>query len=275
MKSQKSKVKSKKLFLVLLTFNFLLLPFTFAYAQGPEATPPETEELAAGGNVTLDFKDADIKSVLKIISYKSGVNIVATPEVIGVVTIRLKDVPWEGALDTIVKTYGFGYEWLNKNVIMVSTLEKLAEQRAIQMAAAEKEPLDTQAFFLNFSKAQDVKLAVERLVSERGKITLEVRTNTLIITDTKSNLIRISKIINELDRVTPQVLIEAKIIETNLTKGENLGIKWQFGATVKGSARPSTYPFMNKSTHPNFQPGAFVCDGPSLTDLFTYGTLDA
>ena len=102
------------------------------FAQKPEVEAPEIEEVAASGNITVDFKDADIKSVLKIIAYKSGVNIVSTPEVMGTVTIRLQDVYWEKALDTIVKTYGFGYEWLSDKVIMVSTLEKLAEQRRIQ-----------------------------------------------------------------------------------------------------------------------------------------------
>ncbi len=239
----------------ILFFVLTLGFYTVSFAQEQEAsniidtanplnTPvSSTEKAGVSENISLDFKDAEINNVLKIISYKSGVNIVATPEVRGLVTIRLQDVYWEEALDTIVRTYGFGYEWLSDKVIMVSTLEKLAEQRRIQEEAAVKEPLDTKAFDLNFIKADEVKTAIEKLVSERGKITLETRTNTLIITDTKSNLIRIGKMIKELDRATPQVLIEAKIIETNLTDTKNLGIRWTIGGTVQGSARPTTFPF--------------------------------
>jgi type IV pilus assembly protein PilQ len=245
------------------------------FAQEPEGKRLQAEELAVTGDVTLDFKDADIKSVLNIISYKSGVNIVATPEVIGAVTIRLRDVPWEKALDTIVRTYGFGYEWLSDKVILVSTLEKLAEQRKAQEEAAAKEPLDTQAFSLNFSKAEEVKTAIEKLVSARGKITIETRTNTLIITDTKSNLIKIGNVIKDLDRVTPQVLIEAKIVETNLTDNQNLGIKWQIGASAKGAGRPITYPFTDKATHSKHMPGIFSVEGPDMEDFFQFGTLSA
>jgi len=279
MKYQISNIKYQKYILI---FAFYLI-FAFcisSFAQEQEVKPPEAkaEELAAkGGNVTLDFKDADIKSVLKIISYKAGVNIVATPEVIGTVTIRLEDVPWEKALDTIVKTYGFGYEWLSDKVILVSTLEKLAEQRKIQEEAAAREPLDTLGFTLNFAKAEEIKTAIEKLVSERGKITLETRTNTLIITDTKSNLIKIGNIIKDLDRVTPQVLIEAKIVETNLTNVEKLGIKWTIGGTVQGSARPTTYPFTTHSEN-KYLPHDIIAPEKKPDEsgsLFKLGTLDA
>lgn len=234
------------------------------------------EELESSEKVTLDFKDADIRSVLKIISHKAGVNIVATPEVMGAVTIRLKNVPWEKALDTIIKTYGFGYEWLDDKVIMVSTLEKLAEQRRFQEEAAEKEPLATEAFILNFSKAEDVKNSIEKLVSERGRITVEIRTNSIIITDTKSNLIKIDKVLKSLDRVTPQVMIEAKIIETNLTDTDKLGIRWTISGTISAAGRPTTFPFTKKADS-KFLPDdipSHSTDPAEATSLFTLGTLD-
>ena len=229
--------------------------------EGKPETPEESEaektdedaflpaSLAASENVTMDFKDADIRNVLKIISYKSRVNIVATPEVMGNVTIKLQDVPWEKALDTIVKTYGFGYEWLGNKVIMVSTLERLSQQRQAEEEASLKEPLDTQTFPLNFSKAEDIKTAVEKLVSERGKITLEQRTNTLVITDAKSKLIKIGEVIRDLDKATPQVMIEAKIIEATLGSAEKLGIDWTMRVAVSGSARPTTFPFQTDEAY--------------------------
>jgi len=208
--------------------------------------------LSRAQNVTLDFKDADIHNVLKIISYKTGVNIVTTPEVMGSVTVRLVDVPWETALDVILKTYGFGYDRVSDKIIMVSSLEKLSQQRKSQQEVAEIEPFDTKTFALNFSKAEDIKNSIEKLISAKGKIALESRTNTLIITDTKSNLIKIGEVLKNLDKITPQVLIEAKIIETSLGSTEKLGIDWTTIAKVSGSKRPTFFPFLddkiNKST---------------------------
>jgi len=113
-------------------------------------------------NVTLDFNEADIRNVLKIISYKSGVNIVTTPDVIGNVTIRLVDVPWERALDVILKTYGFGYE-KQGNIILVTKMENINKIQA-------EEPLKTEIFNLKFLDAQDAQRALIPLLSVRGKI---------------------------------------------------------------------------------------------------------
>lgn len=205
------------------------------------------DRLSASKNITLDFKDADIQSVLRIIAYKSGVNIVTTPDILGNVTIRLVDVPWEQALDTITKTCGFGFERLSDKIIMVSSLERLAQQRKSLQEAAAMEPLDTQAFVLNFSKAEDVKISVEKLISPKGKITVENRSNTILITDIKSNLKLVGDIIKGLDKATPQVMIEARIIETTLGTAEKLGINWTAQITAAGAKRPTTIPFKRDS----------------------------
>jgi type IV pilus assembly protein PilQ len=217
-----------------------------AQAPAVEAVNADTPKDDASKNVTLDFKDADIRNVLKILAFKSGVNIVATPDVVGNVNIRLIDVPWQKALDTIVKTYGFGYEWLNDRVIMVSTLTKLAEQRKSQEEASEKEPLDTQTFVLNFSNSENIRPVIEKLLSPRGKITEEKRTNMLLITDTKSNLAKIEESIKRLDKITPQVMIEARIVETTLGSTEKLGIDWNLRVALSGSKRPTTFPWTSE-----------------------------
>ncbi|MCX5697157.1 MAG: hypothetical protein NTU54_04215 [Candidatus Omnitrophica bacterium] len=245
-------------------------------AAGVNLAPEHNESIKAPNDfVTLDFKDADIRNVLKIISYKSGINIVATPEVMGNVTIRLVGVQWEKALDTIVKTQDFGYEWLNDKVIMVSTLEKLSQQRKARQEAEVAEPVDTQTFVLNYSRAQDIKNALEKLVSTRGNITLESRTNTVIITDIKSNLLKIGEIIRQLDKMTPQVMIEAKIIETSLGSTDKLGIDWTLKIAASGAKRPTTLPFEaeNIGTGRNFLPKVQV---PSeLRDVTTTTYNDA
>ena len=110
----------------------------------------------APGNVTMDFKDADINNVLRILSYKSGMNIVAGKDVTGLITIRLTDVPWEKALDVILRTYGYTYE-REGNIIRVTTSANL-----------ENEELITEVFSLNYASAKNVPAAIEEMLSSRG-----------------------------------------------------------------------------------------------------------
>jgi type IV pilus assembly protein PilQ len=135
-------------------------------AVTPKAAEPAVleSELPAAGNVTFDFKDADITNVLKIISFKSGVNIVTTPDVIGNVSVRLTDVPWEIAMDIILKTYGFGYQ-RQGNVILVTKLENVAK-------IAAEEPLQVDIITLKFLDAQDAQKILIPLLSPRGKISV-------------------------------------------------------------------------------------------------------
>ncbi|MEI6831825.1 MAG: hypothetical protein WCK61_03865 [Candidatus Omnitrophota bacterium] len=123
-----------------------------------------TRDTASSGNVTLDFKEADINNVLKIISYKSGINIVTTPDVIGNVSVRLADVPWEVALGVILKTYGFGFQ-RQGNVILVTKIENVAK-------IAAEEALQTDIITLKFLDAQDAQKIIIPLLSPRGKISV-------------------------------------------------------------------------------------------------------
>lgn len=202
---------------------------------GASATPPVAAQAAdtpsSSGNVTIDFKDADIQNVLRILSFKSGVNIVAGKDVTGVVTIRLVDVPWEKALDVVLKTYGYAYD-REGNIIRVTTLENL-----------KKEDLSTEVYVLNYAQAAEVEKSIKDVLSERGKVRSDTRSNMLIVTDMPTTLQNVSKVIQRLDHATPQVVIEAKVIETTLGNADKLGIKWNLQAAATGSARPTTFPF--------------------------------
>jgi len=195
--------------------------------------PAKTEP----GNITVDFKDADIRDVLRIISYKSGINIVSGKDVSGAVTIRLADVPWERALNVILKNSGFVYE-RDEDIIRVTTVENLG-----------KEELSTQIFILNYAKAEQVSETIKEILTDRGKVKFDERTNQLVVTDVPSNLYKISKVVEKLDKRTPQVMIEARIIETVLDKDERLGIEWTLGASASGSARPFVGPFAFGKTY--------------------------
>jgi len=205
-------------------------------ADDASAAPPSSDMAtpaapSESGNVTVDFKDADIQNVLRILSFKSGVNIVAGKDVVGTVTIRLVDVPWEKALDVVLKTYGYAYD-RDGNIIRVTTLENL-----------KKEELSTEVFVLNYSQAAEVEKSLKDILSERGKIRSDARSNMLVVTDMPTVLQRISKVVERLDKITPQVIIEAKVIETTLGSTDRLGIDWNLRIAANGSTRPTTFPF--------------------------------
>lgn len=262
------------------------ITFTQSWAQESPVTPsevvPSLEEVkvapvvplevvegSADGNVSLDFRDADIRNVLKVLAYKSGVNIIAGPEVTGVITIQLKDIPWQQALDVILATYGYGYD-RRGNIITVTTIENLKKRREDSQFLTEQEPLSTRIFTLNFGQASELIQTLEKIKTPRGSIDFNQRTNTLIVRDITENLELMEEVVSSLDTVTPQVLIEAKIVETNFSNGENLGVDWITKVSVTGAARPHIYPFTT-ATSSKYTPDNF--SGAADAD-FTYGTLD-
>ena len=215
------------------------------------------EALADSQNVTLDFKDADIRNVLKIISYKSGVNIVSTPEVMGNISIRLVDVPWDKALDVILKTYGFAYD-RQGNIISVAPIEKLTAQKQQEAQLAQVQPTLTEVFQLKYIDAQDAKKAIEPQLSARGKITVlemsgqagwefggtelgkrkrmaeekAVRSKVLIVSDIPPALEKVKEVVKLIDVMPRQIVIETRIMEVNRDKLKDIGLEWGTGSTA-------------------------------------------
>lgn len=198
-----------------------------------DARVSETEASAepSGDTISLDFKDADINTVLRILSMKSGMNIVSGPEVKGVVTVRLDNVPWDKALNVILRTYDYVYE-RDGNIIRVTSREKMGQ-----------EPVETKTFILNYSKAAEIQSAVQDILTERGRIKVAERTNMVVVTDIPTNLYRIGEVIENLDKVTPQAYVDSKIINTDSSYVENMGIQWTPSASITGATRPTTFPF--------------------------------
>ncbi|MDP2920793.1 MAG: secretin N-terminal domain-containing protein [Candidatus Omnitrophota bacterium] len=282
-----------KIFKVSGVFIVLMLTFTRVSFSQDETADNNTGDTAAAaapaetsqpvetspGNVTMDFKDADINNVLRILSYKSGMNIVAGKDVAGLITIRLNDVPWEKALDVILRTYGYAYE-REGNIIRVTTTANL-----------ENEELMTEVFPLNYAKAKDVPDAIKEVLSSRGKVKFDERTNLLIVTDIATNIYKIRQVVERLDTRTWQVNIEAKIIETTLDKDDKLGINWTTQITATGAERPVTFPFDRTNEGGDYFPvgdtsaaasttvGKFSTSRPGSFPLavpanFSFGTLD-
>lgn len=231
-----------KLFVSIITIFGLLYPFQYGYSQEPVAplSAMAKEEIAVGeermpyvkpGHVTVNFKEADIRAVLNYLSEVSGVDIVPSPEVSGAVTLKLTDKPWETALDIIVKNYGFAYE-REGDIIRVVTL-----------SSQQLEELSTEVIPLNYATAEDAEKAVKDMLTDRGKLTFDSRSNALIITDLPTNIYKIKKVMEILDTKTPQVMIEARIFETLLEKDEKMGIDWTMKIAALGAKRPTTAPW--------------------------------
>jgi len=273
---------------VILMVAAVSVPMVWAATQtspsGAAASELATANLPAeAGFVSLNFRDADIRNVLKVLAFKSGMNIVAAPDVTGVVNIELKDVPWQKALAVILSTYGYGFD-RKDNIITVMTVENLKKYREDSLSLQAQEPLVSKTFPLSFAKAEDAMKIIDKLISKRGFINFDARTNSIIVRDLGSNLELITGVIKSIDTVTPQVMIETKIVETDLSNTENLGVDWVLQATMSGSQRPTIFPF-TQSPHTiagyggtsSFVPAStsFATAAAPAATAFTYGTINA
>jgi|GEM_PF-6420473 len=168
--------------------------------------------------ISMRFYNTDILDVLRALSKKIDKNIVSGPNVSGVITIELKDVKWEQALDMILKPQGFA--WVSEEgIIRVDTRENLV-----------KTGVKTEVIPINYDKAEDMSKLVEPLLDPEagGKIVVDKRTNSLIITTSAKNLEEIKVVIKSLDTSTPQVMIESKMVTIDYSEIQNLGIRWGF-----------------------------------------------
>lgn len=223
----------------------VLLCASPALAQGPLV---ETEGPRwTGEKISLDFQDAQVRQVLQLIADVSGRNVVISDAVSGTVTLKLKKVPWDQALDLVLKTSGLGMEEQG-DILRIDTLENLARQRDEATRAREgivsSEALVTRLIQVNYAKPSKIAELVEEgqgsaggsVLSPRGSVTVEERTKTLIVKDIESNIDLVAALIEKLDRPTPQVTIEARIVQVNPDYTRDLGISWQAsGAYYPGS----------------------------------------
>jgi type IV pilus secretin PilQ/predicted competence protein len=218
-------------------------------AQAPSSpTPPAADKPYAGQRISLDFKDADIKNVFRLLAEVSGLNIIVTPDVQRKVTVRLIDVPWDQAMDLLVDTNGLGKEQLG-NVVRISTAAQIrAEKDAIRQAKAAQEnlePLQTIYLNVNYANAKDLVDKVKPALSSRGIIVPDERSNTILVRDIKKGIDEANAIISKLDTRTPQVLIESNLIETTPTFARALGLRFQLNkdSTTFSSSAGAGTPF--------------------------------
>ena len=201
----------------------------------------------SGEKLSLNFQNIEVRALLQVIADFTNFNVVTSDTVTGTVTLRLKDVPWDQALDIILQSKGLGVR-KNGNVLWIAPKEELTAKEQIELESRKKiadlEPTRTQSFQLNYTRAEEVAKGIAgqtlvggggggnqagRILSARGSVLFESRTNQLFVTDVPSKLEEIQQLIAKIDIPVRQVLIEARIVEADDSFGRNLGVK--LGAT--------------------------------------------
>ncbi|MGA9656457.1 MAG: type IV pilus secretin PilQ, partial [Polyangia bacterium] len=221
----------------------------------------ETQELAArratlsgkkrytGRRIDLDFKGADIHNILRLLADVGQMNIVTSDEVKGEVTIKMRDVPWDQALDVVLRAKNLGSvrEGNLVRVAPLSALEKELEQEiARQKQMAEVLPTETRLIGVSYAHATSLQDKAKDLLSPRGKISVDDRTNNLIVSDVARNLQLIEDLVRNLDTQTSQVVIEARIIEATTDYSRQFGIQWggnTFMDTTHGNPTGLVFPY--------------------------------
>ena len=199
------------------------------------------ERTYSGDTISMTLRDADIVETLRSFSAISGLSIVVQPEVKGAVTVELNNVPWDQALEQILRVNRLGYE-LEGTVMRIAPIKVLKdeakEQQELAAAKALQVPLKTIMRRLSYATARDVAalLAVRGgILSQRGSVWVDTRTNSLIIKELPEYMDTVTAVINELDTPEPQVMIEARIVETTKRFTRSLGVQWSVGG--EASAR--------------------------------------
>ena len=196
-----------------------------------------------GRKISLDFKDADIKNILRLIAEVSDLNIIAGDDVTGKVSMRLVDVPWDQALDVVLQARSLGMSRVG-NVIRVAptdTLKKEIQGELEAKRAKEKlEDLTTELIPVNYATAKEIITQVKTVLTERGEVKVDERTNILIVKDIAKNVTSAKNLVKSLDTKTPQVMIEARIVEAALGFQRELGVSWGFKFTTETNTVSTT-----------------------------------
>jgi type IV pilus assembly protein PilQ len=194
---------------------------------------PETlvEGKYTGTKISLDFQDSDIVPIFRLLSDISGFNIVVHPDVKGKLSMKLINVPWDQALDMILKTFALGKS-VEGNIIRIAPLAVFAkeseERRKASEEATKAEPLETKYFAVNYADVKTVDKAIKdaRVLSPRGSLSLDERTRSMIVKDIPMTFPQVETLLLTIDKPTAQVMIEGRIVEINTNDTRDLGIQW-------------------------------------------------
>jgi len=206
----------------------------WAEAEAPQESSVNKSELLTPiqqkmtEEISVDFRETPIDDVLRIMSQQADVDIVKSPKVIGTVTATLTDVPLSEALENILSAHGYGYV-ATSNMIRIVAREEINEAR---------EKIVSRVYRITYADVKEVEAALRKFISEAGSISANPGTSNIIVTDVESKINAINSFIEEIDRVTPQILVEAKIYDISSTDNLDLGIEWQAGSTTSYGTIP-------------------------------------
>src|SRR5471032_1435931 len=241
--------------------------------------PPGSAALGTynGAKLTLNFQNIDVRAVLQQIADVAGLNLVASDEVQGSITLRLKDVPWDQALDLVLQTKGLDKR-VKAGVLLVAPADELAARELLTLESrkqmAELAPLRRELLQVNYAKAADLaKLfqsvtGLEGTTDERGSVAVDDRTNNIIAYQTGERLEELRRIVAQLDIPVRQVMIEARIVEANVDYDKSLGVRW--GGSIQNKGNWNTSGVTNGSTTTIGTPGSTSTNSP-FVDMGTAG----
>lgn len=226
-------------------------------SPGTSRTLTPGERTYDGDPISLELNDAEIRDVLRTFAQLTGLNIAIDPQVSGRVTVNFQNIPWDQAFEIILKQNGLGFVQ-EGNVIRVGTLDRLSQEQDQIRTLAERErlnvELETVIKHLSYAKAADVSSLLREMASPRGKIIVDSRTNQLVITEIPTYLRTMLGLIETIDIPTPQVVIEARIVETTKNFSRQLGVQWGFEGALD--------PALGSGTGLNFPNRVGVTGGP-------------
>jgi len=211
-----------------------------------EAAVGRNDERVAykGEKLSLNFQDIDVRSALQLIADFTNLNLVASDTVRGGITLRLQHVPWDQALDLVLKTKGLDKRTIG-NVLLVAPVDEIAARERQELEAqrqiAELAPLRRELLQVNYAKAADIArlfqsvTGTEAKIDERGSITVDERTNNIIAYQTQDRLDELRRIVAQLDIPVRQVMIEARIVEVDVDYDKNLGVRWGGAVRNRGN----------------------------------------
>jgi len=232
-------------YLAYQTDNKLVLDFKPVSEEDAEKSRKERFPYS-GEKLSLNFQDIEVRSVLQLIADFTNLNLVASDTVDGRITLRLQNVPWDQALDLILKTKGLDKRKIG-NVLMVAPADEMANRERLELEnsrqVAELAPLRTEFIQVNYAKAVDIAAlmsAEQGMLSSRGSVSVDERTNTLLVQDTAAKMDAIRSALTYLDIPVRQVQIEARIVIVKDTFDKELGIRWGFNAEDSENSTTST-----------------------------------
>jgi type IV pilus assembly protein PilQ len=216
----------------------------------------ETQYNYTGARITIDLQNTDIRELLRILADTGKLNLVIDPDVQGTLGVRFTDTPWDQVLDVVLKNAGLGKE-IQNGVLRVAKMEKLQKEeedrKKLEETKALAGDLQTMTRPLSYAKVGDVQKILKDMLTKRGSVILDDRTNTLIITDLPKNLKVIDELIQTLDVQIPQVQIEARVVEANKNWQQAFGVKWPQSnsgnvAITSGTSTTTSTPWLGTSS---------------------------